>query len=111
MAIYVDALESWGWKMRGREVRSCHMFTDSLDLEELHVFAERIGMRRMWFQLHKVAPHYDLTASRRAAALLLGAIEVDRREASGIWRARREAVLATRDIRSTSDTESREQRL
>lgn len=96
VAIYVDALASWGWKMRGREVRSCHMFTDSLDLEELHVFAERIGMLRAWFQSDsKVAPHYDLTASRRAAAVLLGAIEVGRREASGIWRARREALLPT----------------
>lgn len=96
MAIYVDALASWGWKMRGREVRSCHMFTDSLDLEELHAFAERIGMLRAWFQPHnRVAPHYDLTSSRRAVAVQLGAIEVGRREASGIWRARREALLAT----------------
>lgn len=95
MAIYVDALESWGWKMRGREVRSCHMFTDSLDLEELHSFAERIGMRRTWFQIHKVAPHYDLTENRRSAAVLFGAIEVGRREASAIWRARRDALLTT----------------
>lgn len=93
MPIYVDALESWGWKMRGRPVQSCHMFTDAIDLEELHVFAERIGMRRSWFQPHRVAPHYDLTSSRRAAAVLLGAVEVGRREASEIWRARREAVL------------------
>lgn len=96
MAIYVDELASWGWKMRGREVRSCHMFTDSLDLEELHVFAERIGMRRTWFQPHsRVSPHYDLTEIRRAAAVRLGAIEVSRRDAVGIWRARREALLAT----------------
>lgn len=93
MAIYVDKLESWGWKMRGRKVDSCHMFTDSLDLEELHVFAENIGMRRAWFQAHRVAPHYDLVPSRRERALALGAIEVDRKTASQIWRARREALV------------------
>ncbi|WP_175795472.1 DUF4031 domain-containing protein [Burkholderia multivorans] len=92
MTIYVDALENWGWRLRGRLVPSCHMFTDAADLEELHVFAERIGMRRSWFQLHRVAPHYDLTSSRRTAAVQLGAVEVGRREASEIWRARREAV-------------------
>lgn len=69
MAIYVDRLENWGWKLRGRVVMSCHMFTDSLDLEELHQFAERIGMQRAWFQPHRVAPHYDLTPSRRTEAV------------------------------------------
>jgi hypothetical protein len=49
-------------------------------------------MRREWFQQKRVAPHYDLTASRRAAAVKLGAIEVGRRESVAIWRARREAV-------------------
>ncbi|MBK3780121.1 DUF4031 domain-containing protein [Paraburkholderia aspalathi] len=92
MAVYVDALENWGWKLRGRTVASCHMFTDSLDLEELHLMAERIGMKREWFQPHRIAPHYDLTASRRAAAVKLGALEVRRKEASAIWRARREAL-------------------
>lgn len=93
MAIYVDKLERWGWKMRGREVESCHMFTNSLDIEELHAFAERIGMRRAWFQAHHVTPHYDLTPTRRELAVTLGAIEVGRKEASGIWRARRAAIL------------------
>lgn len=68
------------------------MFTDSLDLEELHAFAESIGMRRAWFQPHRVAPHYDLTPARHKKALELGAVEVDRKTASAIWRARREAV-------------------
>lgn len=91
MAIYVDRLESWGWKMRGRVVQSCHMFCDSADLKELHAFAERIGMKRAWFQDHRVAPHYDLTPARRARAVALGAIEVDRRRASEIWRLARTA--------------------
>lgn len=92
MAVYVDKLERWGWKMRGREVASCHMFTDSLDIEELHAFAQQLGMRREWFQPHRVAPHYDLTPRRREVAVALGAHEVGRREASQLWRIRREAV-------------------
>lgn len=92
MTIYVDALESWGWKMRGRKVDSCHMFTDNPDLDELHAFAEKIGMRRQWFQDHRVAPHYDLTPSRRSQAVLLGAVEVGRKEASAIWKSRREII-------------------
>jgi hypothetical protein len=94
MTIYVDALEEWGWKMPDRTVSSCHMFTDTVSLDERHAFALRIGMKRQWFQLSRVAPHYDLTRSRRDAAVRLGAIEVDRREASRIWRERRALVQA-----------------
>lgn len=88
MTIYVDTLHSWGWVLRGRTTRSCHMFTDNPDLAELHAFAAQIGMKREWFQPHKVAPHYDLTPKRRAHAVQLGAVEVDRHNASRIWRAR-----------------------
>lgn len=95
MAVFVDALEDWGWVMRGRRIKSCHMFTDNPDLEELHAFAQRMGLKREWFQPHRIAPHYDLTPSRRATAVTLGAIEVDRRTASGIWRARREKLAQT----------------
>jgi hypothetical protein len=93
MTVYVDRLASWGWVLRGRKTQSCHMFTDSVDLEELHVLAERIGLKRAWFQDHRIAPHYDLTPSRRAEAVKLGAVEVqERAAAAAIWRARREAV-------------------
>lgn len=102
MTIYVDALNSWGWKMRGHVVQSCHMFTDSLDLEELHLFAEKIGLKREWFQPHKVAPHYDLVPARRARAVSLGAQEVGRKEASAIWRARRDAVAEGKEVRRPS---------
>lgn len=94
MTVYVDSLEEWGWKMRGRTVPSCHMFTDGVELDDLHAIAQQIGMKRAWFQNHRVAPHYDLTASRRAAAVMLGVVEVGRRQAVEIWRARREAVAA-----------------
>lgn len=74
MTVYVDAaVHAW----RGK--RWCHLF--SADLEELHRFAGRLGLRRVWFQDPPDAtwPHYDVTASRRADALRLGAVEADRR--------------------------------
>lgn len=42
----------------------------------LYEFANKIGMRREWFQDKKL-PHYDLTAKRRQLALSKGAVEVD----------------------------------
>lgn len=87
MTIYVDPLMSHGWNLRGHAVQNCHLFTDGT-LDELHNFAAQIGMKRSWFQPHST-PHYDLTPSRRKVAVALGAVEVDRRQAVTIWRARR----------------------
>lgn len=71
MAVYVDALINYGWKLGP----SCHMSADTL--EELHLAASKIGMKRSWFQDKGDGfPHYDLVASRRAAAVKNGAIEV-----------------------------------
>lgn len=93
MTVYVDELQDYGWKMRGHFVESCHMFTDSLDLTELHNIAAKAGMRREWFQQRQGdTPHYDLVAGRRALAVTFGAVEVDMDKAVDIWRARRELV-------------------
>lgn len=74
--VFVDELRVWGeWKYG----ESCHMLPASqseADLEELHAFALRVGMKRDWFQPGRW-PHYDLTRRRRAVALRLGAQEVD----------------------------------
>ena len=94
MTVYVDPLEDWGWKLYGKQVTSCHMFSDEIDLTALHEMAVKIGMQRRWFQDKSTAPHYDLVAKRRTDAVLLGAVEVDRRGASSIWRSRREALAA-----------------
>lgn len=79
MTIMVDELRvwphSWGIFRKG----SSHLTTDG-PLEELHAFAARIGMKREWFQNHRIAPHYDLTPRRRAVAIKLGAVEVSMRE-------------------------------
>ena len=57
------------------------------DIAELHALAARIGLRRAWFQ-DKPWPraHYDVTDTRRAAAITAGAVPVNSIEA-GRWRA------------------------
>lgn len=45
--------------------------------DALHVMAQKIGMKRAWFQAqHADFLHYDLVPPRRAAALKLGAVEI-----------------------------------
>jgi hypothetical protein len=102
LAVYVDALCDFGWRIGGRRVRNCHLFCDQKDLAELHEMARRIGMQRQWFQDLPRAPHYDLTPERRAAAVAMGAIEVDRRTAVMIWRGRR--ALLEADLQCSSST-------
>jgi hypothetical protein len=48
-------------------------------VEELIAFAEKIGLRREWFQ-SKSSPHFDLTAAAREAAINNGAIPLSNRE-------------------------------
>lgn len=76
MPVYVDALIDFGWKLGP----SCHMTADTL--EELHALADKIGLKRSWFQPGEVSlPHYDLVESKRKLAIANGAIELTRREA------------------------------
>jgi hypothetical protein len=92
LSAYVDnafAVGDWGrWTGGG------HLQADTLD--ELHVFADRIGLRREWFQSKPGRPendHYDLTQAGRELALEFGAIDEDRaggaRRRHAIRRARR----------------------
>lgn len=95
MTVYVDPCMARGWRLRGHLVHSCHMFTDQAGLAELHALAKAIGCERAWFQDHGKAPHYDLTATRRAAAIAAGAVEVTSRQAVHIWRNRVDKMDAT----------------
>lgn len=79
MTIFVDPIGKWPTTIRCFKPGSCHMMTDAEDLDELHEFARRVGLKRAWFQDHPTLPHYDLTIGRRARAVQLGATEVDRR--------------------------------
>jgi hypothetical protein len=86
VTVYVDNLtvypNAWGPYRKG----SCHLTADTD--EELHVFALRIGMRRAWFQEHRVMNHYDLTGSKRAEAVAAGAVEMSFREQHAMRAAR-----------------------
>lgn len=92
--VYVDPLLPWGWKMHGRLVDSCHMFTDQVSLDELHEMAALIGLKRAWFQDKPGHPHYDLTESRRNVAVDAGAQEVGSREAVRILKERESIILS-----------------
>lgn len=72
MTIYIDDSI---WPYRGQLY--CHMMTDSDNLDELHQFAKKTNLRRAWFQDDPRHPHYDLAPSKRAAAKLVGAVEID----------------------------------
>jgi hypothetical protein len=69
MAILVDDC-IWPWRDR----LWCHLVSDT-SLDELHAFADWIGVPRRAFQ----GDHYDLPEEGRAIAVAEGAIEVDSR--------------------------------
>lgn len=73
MAVYVDDMRA----VYGRMIM-CHMVADTL--EELHAMAHRLGLRREWFQDSSGHPHYDVSKSKRALAVSLGAVQITSRE-------------------------------
>jgi hypothetical protein len=74
MSVYVD-----GERNSFGRMKMCHMIADTL--EELHDMAQRIGLRREWFQKSRSGmPHYDVCQSKRALAVKLGAVEINRRQ-------------------------------
>lgn len=75
MTILVDRLRATEPTNNWPYYRGCHLFTDDGNLQELHNFARRLGLRREWFQGGR-HPHYDLTTSKRRLAVKLGAREV-----------------------------------
>lgn len=82
MTVYVDDMEAQFGRMT-----MCHMIADTV--AELHEMADTIGMRRSWFQDKESGPHYDLSKSKRAAAIRAGAMEITWRQCGimcAIWR-------------------------
>jgi hypothetical protein len=82
MTVYVD-----DWRQRARVGRITATWSHLTvgpqdDLNELHAFAARIGLRRSWFQ-DKPWPraHYDVTESKRQQAIAAGAVSITWREA------------------------------
>jgi Protein of unknown function (DUF4031) len=81
MTVFVD-----DWRQQARvgrlQARWSHLFVGPHDeLDELHAFAESIGLRRSWFQ-DKRWPHahYDVTDSKREQAIAAGATPITWRE-------------------------------
>ncbi len=71
MSVYVDdAVHLW----RGR--RWAHLLADTL--EELHRFADALGLPRRAFQDKSSGAHYDIDAALRERALALGAVAISR---------------------------------
>ena len=93
MTVYVDNAAIPATVMnRGRPVTSkwCHMMADSV--AELDAFAVSIGLRTTWRQTKPSGVHYDLTESRRRAALAKGAVEIQTRTQQ--WR---DVILTARN--------------
>lgn len=67
--------------VRGVTAKWSHLIALPPDVEELTVFAERIGLPRRWLQ-HPDDParaHFDVTMSKRTEAIENGAIPVTAR--------------------------------
>lgn len=73
MAVYVDELRTVEPSRKWRYREACHLLADTL--EELHAAARGLGLKPEWFQVGRV-PHYDVTARKRALAIVLGAGQV-----------------------------------
>lgn len=52
-----------------------HLWCDPGEVDKLHEFAKKLGLKREWFQNKKNFPHYDVTAGLYYKALKLGAVE------------------------------------
>lgn len=72
MPVYVDGAANALGRMK-----MSHMLADTED--ELHHMAQRIGLKREWFQNHGT-PHYDVCQAKRKQAVVCGAVEIGRRD-------------------------------
>ena len=70
MTILVDEPRWW---FRGR--KWCHLVSDT-SIDELHAFADAVGMPRRAFQ----GDHYDVPEEHRPTVVAAGAVEVESRE-------------------------------
>jgi hypothetical protein len=98
MTVYVDNMRRPA-RVGRISARWSHLTADTH--AELHAFAARIGLRRSWFQerckFGRCEPcphwHYDVTDSKRNAAIRAGAQAIDIRELGALIRARRHGEL------------------
>lgn len=73
MAVYVDGeFNSFG------RMKMCHLVADTE--AELHAMADKLGLKRKWYQGSASTPHYDVAKGKRELAVFLGVVEIDRRQ-------------------------------
>ncbi len=73
--VFVDDLRHYGRTRNWPYDEACHMFADTQ--HELHAMADKLGLKRVWFQNKRSLPHYDLTRNKRRLAIKYGAREAD----------------------------------
>jgi len=73
--MYVDELRDYGVRYGRAGPEWCHLTTNGTR-DELHDFAQRLGLKRSYFQARPIGWHYDLTRGARERAVSLGAVEV-----------------------------------
>lgn len=77
MPVYVDPLFNYGWRLGP----SCHLFGDTA-VELVDFAVGELGMAPRWIQKSRNGLlHFDLTESKRKAAVKKGAIELGINEA------------------------------
>lgn len=112
MTVYVDDFRALA-TVNGTRGRWSHLVAD--EEAELHAFAERLGLRRSWFQdprvprpghrpavtgsYHAESWHYDVVEAKRRAAIELGAVAIGWDEVPDVVHRR----LARRAARETGD--------
>lgn len=77
MVVYVDEIKTYPTSIMDAQTRRngsrwTHLTADTVG--ELHDLAQRIGMRRDWFQSKGSVPHYDVTPAYRRKAIKAGAV-------------------------------------
>ena len=90
MSVYID-----NFGCRFGRMRMSHMIADTLP--ELHAMADKIGVRRKWFQSQSSIPHYDICKAKRELAISFGAVPVyDRKRFVEIFRRVRQEMMTDR---------------
>ena len=77
MTVYVDAILPCVKNKNWPYPKSSHLIADTHD--ELLEFADLLGLSWSWLQTSSRVEHFDITENKRAAALRLGAVEIDQK--------------------------------
>ena len=77
MTVYVDKPVFTTGAKKPRQTYA-HMVASTLD--ELHEFAQKIGVKPHFFHKTPMMPHYDINAKQQAEAVQAGAKEISSRD-------------------------------